>query len=272
MLFLHDGARVEGRQQDVERQGLTSPEECRDIDISIYRNLKRYVDEVEKELGKAIRFCDAKAGPTGVDFDFCCKHFPAVWVNRSDLHSVQSAEALLAHEVMHIQLVFIEGYPVVNPLHSASKSAGRAVVQMRNVLQDFVVEDRLLKLGFDRSADFEDMVDFTVKRQRQGPHYIEPSADPQHRELIEAFHCARLYLSRYAERRHKDRLRKAYKHSRAFPWAYAKHIIGVVQRTSDILEPEGQHRTVHRVGITFDLDKAYVIKVARNLSSFDEVS
>lgn len=246
-----------------------------EIDISAYSDMQQYVTQVEQKLNEVIRFYDIETHPnpmtavTHFDLDFCCEHFPAVWVD--ELHSLHNPAALLAHEVMHAQLIFVERYPATRMLDRASESEARAIVQMRSVLQDLVVEDRLLDLCFDRLLDFEDVVDRTVKEERQGPHYVEPDVAPEHCELIEAFRHTRLYLSRYAERRHKDRLRKVYKDRQPLAWAYAKHIIRIVKSTPDIFQPEGQRLVLKRLGRAFDLDNAYEVKVARGLSSFNEV-
>jgi len=233
----------------------------REIDLPAYSDrFRQYVECIESRLGKRIRFLDLASDPsrqgkgTHADMGFCKECFPAVWVDGAQLKGAKSEEALLAHEVIHIELHMIEGFAGIECHNECVSQLQQKMIRfVHNMLEDFVVNTRLRAFGFDRSDDVEESLRdaFSPGTECLVPPW--PGEGP--REFCYALYFAGTHLNPWCESHHESRLREAYRRKYRKALERADEIIGIVESTPNILVPEGQWSALTKILAMFDLDK-----------------
>lgn len=232
-----------------------------DIDLSSYsEHFQEYRKRIESRLARRIRFIDLasdqsrKEKRTHVDSVFCKKHFPAVFVDCEDLEQrpIGSQEALLAHEVTHIELLLVERYPMVGCETEELKPKAERVHRINIMLQDFVIDKRLAAFGFERWEDFEQSVDNEVRQARKAKNLTCG-------EFQSAVELAGFYLSPWCKSSHQSHLRRVYSERHRNAPERADEIIHIVRSTDKLLQPEGQKSALKQIAAMFDLDSTYTI-------------
>jgi len=240
-----------------------SPDVCsfREIDLPAYSDhFWDYVKRIESRLGKRIKWHNVaddrspEGRRTHVDIGFCKQEYPAVWVDLAQLKGARNQEALLAHEVTHIELAMVEGYALVGYQEECvSKLQLDMVGAVHIMLTDLVANTRLKEFGFDRSEDLED--NLRVAFSPDAECFVPPWPREGPREFRHALYFAGTYLNPWCKSHHESRLREVYRRKHEKALERADEIIGVVKSTPKILEPEGQWSALTKILAMFDLDK-----------------
>lgn len=233
----------------------------REIDLPAYSDhFWEYVERIETRLGKRIKWHNVaddrsrEGRGTHVDIGFCKQKYPAVWVDRAQLKGEKSEQALLAHEVTHIELHMIEGYASVGCYKECvSELQQKMICFVHIMLEDLVVNTRLKEFGFDRSEDLEEnlRVAFSPGTECLVPPW--PREGP--REFRYALYFAGTYLNPWCKSHHRNRLRQVYRRRYAEALEHADKMMDIVKSTRNVQKREGQWCALTKILAMFDLDR-----------------